>query len=191
MYRFTSDSFADAIASAANERNYTGLKEIAEEMELSVLPLRNFSVAMSVSTICNSMIDLVPWDADARFLERLGNLVLDVLHKVGLQGFSPFYLNEGFQSLVKFCPSMPFSQLRSEGLPLDKGPQTEIFALVLVGDSDPVTPMEDVVDLDPVFKKNVAVVKGADHIVSSHPCGQLLFLEFAIDGSVENLSACE
>ncbi|KAI0566282.1 Prolyl aminopeptidase (S33) [Gracilaria domingensis] len=191
MYRFTSDSFAGAIAAAANEKNYTGLKEIAKELEPSVSPLRNFSAAMSVSTICNSMVDLVPWDVDDGLLERFGKLVYDVLHKVGLQDFSPFYMTEGFESLAKYCPAMPFRQLRGEGLPLDKAPQAEIPTLVLAGELDSVTPMEDVEDLDAVFKRNVAVVKGADHVVSLHPCGQLLFLEFAIDGSVENLSACE
>lgn len=51
--------------------------------------------------------------------------------------------------------------------------------------------MEGVTDLDPVLKRNVAVVKGSNHFVAMHPCGEKLFLEFVLGGSVRNLSVCE
>ncbi|KAI0565756.1 alpha/beta hydrolase [Gracilaria domingensis] len=191
MYGMTCDSFTNAIASAADEKNYTGLKQIASALEPVVQPLQNVSIAMRESTICNTIIDWVPWDVEAGFLERLGTLVYDLLHRGGLGAFSPFSLTEGFPSLVRGCVAMPFAQLRREGLPLDMGMQREIPALVLVGDLDSATPLENVVDLDDVFRRQVALVRGAGHVATQHPCGAVLSLEFAISGSVANMSSCK
>ncbi|KAI0565735.1 hypothetical protein FGB62_15g218 [Gracilaria domingensis] len=145
---------------------------------------------MSVSTVCNSMLDLIPWDVDTSLPERVGRLLYDVLQSVGLQDFSPFCLTEGFESLAKLCPAMPLGQLKRE-LPLDKGPQKDIPTLVLVGDLDSLTPMEDIVDMDPIFQQYVAVVRGADQVASVHPCGAFLLSKFAVNGFVRNMSACE
>lgn len=58
VYRFTPDSFPEAIASAADDRNYTGLQALAEEFDPRLVPLRNWSIAMAVSTTCNTIVDL-------------------------------------------------------------------------------------------------------------------------------------
>lgn len=190
LYRFTPDAFPEAIAAAADDRNYTGLQKLADEFDPRLVPLRNWSIAMAVSTTCNTIVDFVPWESNAGLFERIARLFYDVLHMVGLNGYSPFYLTEAFESTAKLCIAMPPTHLRRDGLPLEKQLQGEFPALVLVGDLDFATPMEGVVDLDLVLRKNVALVKGANHFVARHPCGEKLFMEFLTRDSVKNLSVC-
>ncbi|CAN8066966.1 unnamed protein product [Agarophyton chilense] len=191
IFKFTPDNFTQAIASAANEQNYSALKEMVQIFNPSVQPLRNFSVAMSISTVCNDFVEFVPWDVNAGFLERKRRLVDDIVANVRLNDYSPFYVTEAFDSFTKYCTAVPFSQIRMEGLPMSRRRGREIPALVLVGDADPLTPLEDIVDLDPALKKNVAIIKGASHVVAQYPCGEKLLREFATQGFVKDISACE
>ena len=181
-----------AIASAAIDSNYTGLRQIQQLQPLNVqLPIADFNLFATVSIFCNDFANRVPWRLGAGFPKRIFSLTEDVVLNVDPKPFAPFTVIEGL-SLVSFCTAFPFPQLESEGVPAQLPSQTDIPAIVLIGELDDTTILEDIDLLDPVLRSKVAVIKGGRHVVfgRGNECVDKLVLEFATVGTVANLSAC-
>ena len=190
LYQSASRDFVEAITNAARNKNYTGLIKL-QEVEGN---LGEFSINVGafLATLCNDLVNNVPWRPHAETSERLMTFYNDAIANVPSGIFEPFTISEGIE-ITTVCLSFPFKQLRREGLPSPPLPrQKDIPALVLVGELDRRTPLEDNVLLDPVLGSKVALVKGATHALTAqnNTCSTGLLREFLATNRVKNLSAC-
>ena len=191
LYSSTRFNFYPAgIASAAIDSNYTMLKQL-QQLTIPQIPITDFNFLTTVSTFCNDLANRVPWPLDASFQERILSLAENIVIEVDPKPYAPFTVFEGI-SLVSFCTAFPFPQVETEGVAAQPALQRDIPAIVLIGELDDATIVEDLDLLDPILRSKVAFIKGGRHVVfgTGNECVDRLVLEFATTGAVANLSAC-
>lgn len=187
FYRSTSNTFINAIASAAVLNDYAPLIQFTRVSNISPFVLNQVTL---VAVYCNDVVNAVPWKPTDGFNARLTSLVADVAREVPSNQYFPFTQFEGLTTILS-CIAFPFVQVRREGIPVL--PPRLIPTLVIYGEIDQITPVEERTLLDPFIQSKVAVIRGAGHAVSfrnSSVCGQTLIANFLLSGSVANFNAC-
>lgn len=195
IYRRPNVGFVRAMQTAVDSHDFQPLLQIAKTRGvLSPLPPINVaygSRSMGIATKCNSNIFYLPWKAKSRNIRSRYMKWKADLKKKTKNAYKPFRSMEAFPRYTRACTAFPFAHLPSEALPKSDSPLPEIPALVLYGDRDAGTPLEEIPILHSALQHKVAVVKGAGHVLALHACGLRLIVEFAQTQNNINLSACE
>ena len=184
LYSTASNTYISAIAAAAIDNNYLPLIQLSNARSSQVNQVTLLSV------FCNDLVNLVPWKPSDGNDARLSLLLADADSRIPLNQYFPFTQFEGLEN-VFFCTAFPFVQARKEGLPVSLPPRI-IPTLVLYGELDEVTPLEERPLLHTFIQSKVAVVRGATHAISfqNNACAGSLIRNFLISGRVINFNAC-
>lgn len=187
--------FVSALQKAVDMDDFGPLLDLPHANRvLSPTPPFDLSVhsrAMGITTKCNSDVPYLPWNANDTNSRLRYSLWKKDLFKNTMIAYRPFRPMEAFPRYTRICTAFPFAHLPTEALPRNGGLPSDLPALVLYGDRDAGTPLEDIPVLQPVLQRQTAIVKGATHGVVGNPCGLQLVIEFALTQQNINRSVCE
>lgn len=195
LYERPMPGFVSAIKKAVDMNDFAPILELPHADRV-LTPRPPFDVSlhsrsMAIATRCNSDVPYLPWNANNTNSRMRYRLWKKDLWKKTRISYKPFRPMEAFPRYSRICTAFPFAHLATEALPRSGGLTSDLPALVLYGDRDAGTPLEDIPVLQPVLQRQVAIVKRATHGVVGNPCGLQLVVEFALTQRNMNRSACE
>lgn len=185
IYRTANVSLVVALLSAAKDGNFTALMKLRAILNEDTQPpsATKFSVAAFMAVSCNDLVSTAPWRPSADLRERSDQLWRSLYHDVPRNAFAPFNRVEAFDQAIQGCTGFPYPQLS----PVTLQANTSVPVLALYGEQDAITPLENAVDLQAVFKENIALIGNTGHNAAFNLCTQSLVAEFFTSNSVRNV----
>ena len=187
-YQTVSSVFIKGVNEAMNTNNFSTIKQLL--VEESDFEATGVNLPAYMCIICNDLVNRLPWGPDTDMKARQAVLKQRV-NELADGIFFPFSNEEGIE-LIDICTAIPFKQLPREGFPAIPLPQKDIPALLLVGEFDRITPVEDIAQFDPVLRRRTGAVRGAFHtvITTEDACPAELVFEFLFKQSVLDVNKC-